>query len=696
MLPATLGDNDSGYWESAAVVEIHDQLLRALGSAFDDPFPLPDGWLDSSFARDAQRRLADEIRKDFDGSRRIFVVKDPRIARLLPLWLDLLDKLAIEPVVVIPVRNPLEVAASLGRRDEYSVPPAQSLLLYVRSYLDTELASRGRQRLFVGYEQLLIDWHHFATELGRTVGAPLQSSTADNAAAIDEFLTSDLYHNRASREELARAPGIAATVVEMFDLLAEAAKTGDERSLRGSFDRLRETTSEATRLFQGVVLSERDRAQQQLARLREDHSASEARIAELAAGLAAELAKSAALHGELATMRDRLMERDSALAARSAELSAARGDAAALRADSEARSVEVERLSGRLAAMQDIARRLDEDLSGRLAAMQNLARRLDEDLETVSKERDAIARSTMWRMAQPLRSAGASFPWFARHVRQCLKLVRWTTTFLRGTPRRDRDLVVMSGEPDPEWSAFHARHDKATIALSGLFDEGWYKENYPDVAAAGVDPIEHYLSRGAVEGRDPGPLFNTLGYLSRNPDACAQGQNPLLHYIRARRGTPRRDPDLVAMSAEPEPERSAFHARHDKATIALSGLFDEGWYKENYPDVAAAGLDPIEHYLSCGAVEGRDPSPLFNTLGYLSRNPDACAEGQNPLLHYIRGRAPAGANDPVGTLDEGHVFTLARATVGRLVSSFSKHSSEEEVAVTGVAVSKWHKSPPRI
>jgi hypothetical protein len=107
LLPATPGDNNSGYWESAAVVEIHDQLLRTLGSAFDDPFPLPERWLDSSFARDAQHRLADEIRKYFDGSR-VFVVKDPRIARLLPLWLDLLDKLAIEPVVVIPVRNPLE------------------------------------------------------------------------------------------------------------------------------------------------------------------------------------------------------------------------------------------------------------------------------------------------------------------------------------------------------------------------------------------------------------------------------------------------------------------------------------------------------------------------------------------------------------------------------------------------------------
>jgi hypothetical protein len=191
-------------------------------------------------------------------------------------------------------------------------------------------------------------------------------------------------------------------------------------------------------------------------------------------------------------------------------------------------------------------------------------------------------------------------------------------------------------------------------------------------------------------------LFNTLAYLSNNPDAGADGQNPLLHYIRARRGTVQRDRDLVTIFGQPDRERSAFHARRDRATIARSGLFDEGWYKENYPDVGAAGVDPIEHYLSCGADEGRNPSPSFNTLWYLSNNPDAGAEGQNPLLHYIRARTRAGATEPVGAIDEGYVFTLAHSTVGRLVSSFSKHSSEEEIAVTGVAVAKWNKNFPRI
>ena len=37
-----------------------------------------------------------------------------------------------------------------------------------------------------------------------------------------------------------------------------------------------------------------------------------------------------------------------------------------------------------------------------------------------------------------------------------------------------------------------------------------------------------------------------------------------------------------------------------------------------YPEVAASGLDPIEHYLQIGAAKGYDPSPLFDT-GYYAR-----------------------------------------------------------------------------
>lgn len=79
--------------------------------------------------------------------------------------------------------------------------------------------------------------------------------------------------------------------------------------------------------------------------------------------------------------------------------------------------------------------------------------------------------------------------------------------------------------------------------------------------------------------------------------------------------------------------------------IRLSGLFDESWYLEAYPDVAQSGLDPVEHYLRFGAAEARNPSALFDSRWYLAAYPDVAEAGVNPLVHYIlfgrdEGRRP--------------------------------------------------------
>ena len=72
------------------------------------------------------------------------------------------------------------------------------------------------------------------------------------------------------------------------------------------------------------------------------------------------------------------------------------------------------------------------------------------------------------------------------------------------------------------------------------------------------------------------------------------------------------------------------------ALVRASGLFDEAWYLERYPDVREWDQDPVLHYLMHGAAEGRDPSSLFSTREYCSRYSDVAASNINPLLHYIR------------------------------------------------------------
>lgn len=73
----------------------------------------------------------------------------------------------------------------------------------------------------------------------------------------------------------------------------------------------------------------------------------------------------------------------------------------------------------------------------------------------------------------------------------------------------------------------------------------------------------------------------------------------------------------AAPEQEPVPE-PAPDPTGDAALIRNSGLFDADFYLARYPEVAASGLDPVDHYLQVGAAKGYDPSPLFDT-GYYAR-----------------------------------------------------------------------------
>ena len=69
------------------------------------------------------------------------------------------------------------------------------------------------------------------------------------------------------------------------------------------------------------------------------------------------------------------------------------------------------------------------------------------------------------------------------------------------------------------------------VAASPLFDAQWYLNTNPDVAAAKIDPVLHYLLNGAQEGRPPGPKFSGAEYQRANPDVLSSGTNPLVHYV---------------------------------------------------------------------------------------------------------------------------------------------------------------------
>lgn len=140
------------------------------------------------------------------------------------------------------------------------------------------------------------------------------------------------------------------------------------------------------------------------------------------------------------------------------------------------------------------------------------------------------------------------------------------------------------------------------------FDVAYYCEQNPDlVPKTNVSAVEHYLSKGASEGRNPHPLFDTRWYLEKNPDVASRGENPLLHFLHFGRRQGR----------DPHP------------------LFDSNFYLQKYPDITLPDKPPSDHYLHSAGLEGRDPHPLFDSDWYLAQlGPDELRE--NPLLHYVR------------------------------------------------------------
>ena len=112
-LPATLmrpvpGNNETGFLESQPVADMNDEILASAGSAWDDWRAFDSDWYRSPVAGQFRERAQAVLREQF-GDSRLFVLKDPRICRLMPFWIEAINAVGAEPLVVSPIRNPLSL-----------------------------------------------------------------------------------------------------------------------------------------------------------------------------------------------------------------------------------------------------------------------------------------------------------------------------------------------------------------------------------------------------------------------------------------------------------------------------------------------------------------------------------------------------------------------------------------------------------
>ncbi len=244
--------NERGHWEPQPLIAFNEATLEKLGSRWDDWRALSLDGLLVQEQEEIERDVACLIDEQY-GHAMLFVLKEPRICRLVPIYQKALARLGIEPRYVLTFRNPLDVIASLGARD--GMTAGFAALLWLRHVLDAERVTRGLPRAFLAYETTLTAWREAFSCLGERLGIvwprPLNAAALD----IEAFLTPELRHHKYSRADVEQNEGLTGWVKQTYAALLALDRGADQEAF-ATLDRVCTEFEPMAQIFGEAVFPE--------------------------------------------------------------------------------------------------------------------------------------------------------------------------------------------------------------------------------------------------------------------------------------------------------------------------------------------------------------------------------------------------------------------------------------------------------
>ena len=267
-------DNPRGYWEHRDIVAVNHKLMAELGSSWDDIGPLPARWENSEAARCAGRDAAAILARDF-AEARLWGLKDPRLCRLLPLWITVCDQLELNPRFVLVLRHPGDVASSLAVRDGLST--ARAGVLWLRHALEAEQATRGHRRTIIHYEDLAArgGWRGAVSQISRELDLVWPAGGPSVEAAIEAYLAPELRHHHAG--DLSSESSAVEQIGSWLGSIYAAFLSNDAVRLHEACDTVSRELDHAGNLFLPIITE----ATKRLAEARAHLQPREATVAEL-------------------------------------------------------------------------------------------------------------------------------------------------------------------------------------------------------------------------------------------------------------------------------------------------------------------------------------------------------------------------------------------------------------------------------
>ncbi|HET6818442.1 MAG TPA: hypothetical protein VFH66_14535 [Mycobacteriales bacterium] len=227
--------NPRGFGEPRWVVNFHAKLMLRYGVDLLDARPA---------AWSAAARVLDEPVElgycrtwtgwQFDEADRV-VVKDPRTAWFLPMWLTCMGELGVQPLLVTPLRHPTEVMSSVRTTDRDKHSDATRLGWWLNMMLHAEYQTRGARRAYILYDDVLRDWRGALKTAEQSLNVDLLAAAGPDAQAeVDDLVDPSLRRAPAGWDAVdvpAWLRDLAeATWQELLGLTQEAGDTADRRS----------------------------------------------------------------------------------------------------------------------------------------------------------------------------------------------------------------------------------------------------------------------------------------------------------------------------------------------------------------------------------------------------------------------------------------------------------------------------------
>jgi len=144
-------NNPKGYWEHIGINEANESMLAHLQISWDWPFVLPPCWQErlAPFAQLQAQAIAPFQKQ------KLWALKDPRLCRLLPLWLPFFPSPGNVLRAIVVFRHPegacrsLETRNAMGRR--------RALALWLHHFVDAVTYLQDLPWIAVEYERILAD-----------------------------------------------------------------------------------------------------------------------------------------------------------------------------------------------------------------------------------------------------------------------------------------------------------------------------------------------------------------------------------------------------------------------------------------------------------------------------------------------------------------------------------------------------------